>query len=107
MDYRSGWGYSMLTWGLWDQGNGRYTLHAIAVDTEGQIASLGSTSIEVDNRSATLPFDTIDTPAPSATVNGRIVNFGWALTPLVNGQAICTIPPSGVQVSVDWGPLQA
>src|SRR5205823_1867944 len=30
LNYRGGWGYLLLTWGLWNRGNGTYTLYAIA-----------------------------------------------------------------------------
>ena len=34
------------------------------------------------------------------------MNFGWGLTPKVNGAATCKILSNGVQVSIDSGPLQ-
>jgi hypothetical protein len=40
MAYRSGWGYLLLTWGLPQQGNGTFTLHAAAFDNEGRWSSL-------------------------------------------------------------------
>src|SRR5204863_1548426 len=39
-------------------------------------------------------------------VSGTLVNFGWSLTPPVNGTKICGIPAGGVQVSIDSGSLQ-
>jgi hypothetical protein len=33
-------------------------------------------------------------------------NFGWGLTPKVGGVATCKIQPSGVERSIDSGPLQ-
>src|SRR5205085_6153904 len=47
--YRAGWGYLMLTWGLWNQGNGPFTLHAFAFDKEGNIANIGTKNINVNN----------------------------------------------------------
>jgi alpha-tubulin suppressor-like RCC1 family protein len=104
LNYRAGWGYLMLTWGLWNQGNGTYQLHAYALDQENNLASIGSKSIVVSNATATKPFGSIDTPSLGGLASG--VNYGWGLTPKVNGAATCRIPSSGVQYSIDSGPLQ-
>jgi DNA-binding beta-propeller fold protein YncE len=101
---RAGWGYLLLTWGLWNQGNGAYKLYAYAVDEESNFALIGSKTIVVNNNAATKPFGSIDTPGMGGDASGP--NFGWALTPKVDGVATCRIPPSGVQVSIDSGPLQ-
>ena len=103
--YRGGWGYLLLTWGLWNQGNGTYKLYAFAFDQENNVATIGSKSIVVNNNAATRPFGSIDTPAIGGDP-GTLPNFGWGLTPMVNGVATCRIPSSGVQVSIDSGPLQ-
>jgi sugar lactone lactonase YvrE len=103
---RAGWGYLLLTWGLWSQGNGTYTLFAYAFDTESNLTTLGQKTIVVSNNAANRPFGSIDTPAIGGTASGTVVNFGWGLTPKVNGVATCTIPASGIQVSIDSGPLQ-
>src|SRR5207247_1028845 len=34
-NYRAGWGYLLLTWGLFGQGNGTYKLYAFGFDPEG------------------------------------------------------------------------
>jgi hypothetical protein len=102
--YRAGWGYLLLTWGLWNQGNGPYTFYAFAFDQEGNVTTLGSKAITVSNNAATKPFGSIETPAIGGDAAGP--NFGWGLTPKVNGAATCKIQPSGVQVSIDSGPLQ-
>jgi Cu/Zn superoxide dismutase len=102
--YRAGWGYLMLTWGLFNQGNGTYQLHAFAVDQENTVALIGSKTIIVNNNAATKPFGSIDTPAIGGDASG--FNFGWGLTPKVGGVATCKIQPSGVQVSIDSGALQ-
>jgi hypothetical protein len=102
--YRAGWGYLLLTWGLWNEGNGTYRLWAFAFDAEQNVATIGSKTIIVNNSIATKPFGSIDTPAIGADAEGP--NFGWALTPMVGGAATCRIKPSGVQVSIDSGPLQ-
>jgi hypothetical protein len=106
LNYRAGWGYLLLTWGLWDQGNGTYKLYAFGFDQEDNVSTLGSKTVVVNNRAATKPFGSIDTPEIGGTVSGSPVNFGWALTPRVNGAATCKIQPSGIQVSIDSGPLQ-
>jgi Chitobiase/beta-hexosaminidase C-terminal domain len=102
--YRAGWGYLLLTWGLWNQGNGTYTLRAFAFDQDSHVSTIGSKTIVVSNNTATKPFGSIDTPGIGGDASGP--NFGWGLTPKVNGVATCKIPASGVQVSIDSGPLQ-
>ncbi len=104
-NYRAGWGYLLLTWGLWNQGNGTYKVWAFAFDQENNVATIGSKTIIVDNNAATKPFGSIDTPAIGGDP-GTSPNFGWGLTPKVNGAATCKIQSSGVQVSIDSGPLQ-
>ena len=65
---------------------------------------LGIDVWSVIDMAATKPFGSIDTPAVGGEASGP--NFGWALTPNVNGAATCRIPSNGVQVSIDSGPLQ-
>jgi hypothetical protein len=105
--YRAGWGYLLLTWGLWNQGaSGPVQLYAYAFDKDGHFATLGTKSLTTSNSTANKPFGSVDTPGIGATVSGTVANFGWGLTPKVNGVATCTIPSNGVQVSIDSGPLQ-
>ncbi len=102
MSYRAGWGYLLLTNGLPDTtgttatgGNGSYTLHAYAVDSEGNQTFLGSKRITATNGTATKPFGTIDTPAQGETIGGtNYVSFGWALSPK------STIAASGSTIDV-------
>jgi hypothetical protein len=105
---RAGWGYLLLTWGLWNQGNGPTTLYAIAVDREGHAVSVGSKTITGDNAHATKPFGGIDVPAYGETKTGTFFNFGWALTPNANSadQRSCTITSSNAWVAIDSGALQ-
>jgi hypothetical protein len=103
-NYRAGWGYLMLTWGLFGQGNGTYRLYAFGVDQENNTATIGTKTVVISNNTATKPFGSIDTPAIGGDASGP--NFGWGLTPKVNGVATCKIQPSGIQVSIDSGPLQ-
>jgi sugar lactone lactonase YvrE len=97
----AGWGYMLLTQGLWNQGNGTFTFYAFAFDTDGAASTIGTKTITIDNANATKPFGTIDTPSYGGTVSGMIQNFGWALTP----GATCSIANPNVQVSIDSGAL--
>jgi len=103
---RAGWGYLMLTWGLWNQGNGTYSFHAYAFDGDANVTTLGQKTLAISNNTATKPFGSIDTPSIGGTASGIVANYGWALTPKVNGVATCKIPSTGVQVSIDSGQLQ-
>jgi YVTN family beta-propeller protein len=104
LNARAGWGYLLLTWGLWNQGNGAYKLYAYAIDEESNITSIGSKTIVANNIAANKPFGAIDTPGIGGEASGP--NFGWALTPNVTGAATCRIPASGVKVSIDSRPLE-
>jgi hypothetical protein len=96
LNYRAGWGYMMLTYGLPALGNGVYRIHAIAYDKEGNSVELGAKTITCDNAHATKPFGTIDVPGQGGTVSGSsYVNFGWALTPQPK-----TIPTDGSTIWV-------
>ena len=82
LNYRAGWGYSLLTNLLPNQGNGEFTLYAFAVDKENNKSPLGQKTITGDNAGSVLPFGTIDTPGQGAAISGNLYyNFGWALTP--------------------------
>ncbi len=100
---RGGWGYLLLTYGLYNQGNGPFTLYAFAYDREGRSATLGSKTITVSNSTATKPFGSIDTPAYGQTMTTSFWNFGWALTPTAT--PTCTITNGNVYMSIDSGPL--
>jgi hypothetical protein len=102
MASRAGWGYLLLTYGLWDQGNGSFTLHAFAYDQDDHVTTLGTKTILVDNAHALRPFGTIDTPGYGSAVSGAFWNYGWALTP----GSSCALANGSVQVSVDSGPLR-
>ena len=99
---RAGWGYLLLTYGLWNRGNGTYNLYAFAFDRDAHVTTLGTRTITSNNAAATKPFGSIDTPDQGATVSGTVTNFGWALTP----GTTCTVAGGSVQVSIDSGPLQ-
>ena len=77
---QAGWGYMLLTNMLPNQGNGTFTLYAVARDVDGHSVILDSRRIVCRNSTSVLPFGTIDTPGQGATVSGTIVNFGWALS---------------------------
>lgn len=77
----AGWGYMMLTNYL-ERKIGTYTFYAIATNLEGEEIVLGTRTITIDNKNATYPFGTIDTPEQGGTVSGKgYYNFGWVLTP--------------------------
>ncbi len=90
---RAGWGYMMLTNFLPD---GIYTLHAIAIDVEGNEATLGTKTITFDNANAVKPFGAIGTPAQGGEASGSsFLNYGWVLTPQPN-----SIPTDGSTINV-------
>ena len=95
LNYRAGWGYMLLTYGLPDQGNGSYKLYAFAHDKDGHRIGLGNKTIQCDNANATKPFGTIDTPNQGGTISGTYTNFGWVLTPMPN-----EIPRDGSTIGV-------
>jgi hypothetical protein len=102
-NYQAGWGYMLLTNFLPFQGNGTFTLYAIAMDKEGNEVTLGSKTITGDNANAIKPFGAIDTPGQGGIASGKaFTNFGWALTPQPN-----TVPTDGstIIVWVDGVPL--
>ncbi|MCP4151700.1 MAG: hypothetical protein GY757_28410 [bacterium] len=87
MNYRAGWGYMMLTNFLPD-GNGSFTISAIATDVEGNQVTLGSKTVTVDNANAVKPFGAIDNPASGGIAFGSAFsNNGWVLTPQPNSIA--------------------
>jgi len=93
---RGGWGYLLLTNMFPNQGNGFFTLAAVAVDMEGHQSLLGEKTFYCDNAHSARPFGTIDTPAQGGIVaTNPFVNFGWVLTPLPS-----TIPKDGSTISV-------
>ncbi len=96
MNYKAGWGYMMLTNFLPNGGNGTFTLHAVAADAEGNIVTLGTKTITVDNANAVKPFGAIDTPTQGGTSSGSsFINWGWVLTPQPN-----SIPTDGSTINV-------
>jgi hypothetical protein len=95
-NYKAGWGYMLLTNFLPNQGNGSFTLYAIARDAEGNQVTLGTKTIICDNANAVKPFGAIDTPVQGGTVSGSDYrNQGWVLTPLPNA-----IPTDGSTINV-------
>ena len=92
----AGWGLMVLTNMLPGGGNGPYGFSMYAIDREGHAALIGTRRLSASNATATLPFGTIDTPAPGETIGGSAyVNFGWALTPQPK-----SIPADGSTINV-------
>lgn len=88
-NYHAAWGYMLLTNLLPDLnahtqagGNGIFTVYAYVSDAEGNLTLLGARTFTADNKNATKPFGTIDTPTQGQTVSGTVDNWGWVLTPL-------------------------
>jgi hypothetical protein len=95
-NYRAGWGYMLLTNFLPNQGNGTFTLAAVAADNSGNEVTLGTKTITVDNDNAVKPFGAIDTPTQGGEASGsKFINWGWVLTPQPN-----RIPTSGSTIKV-------
>ena len=88
-----------------NQGNGTYTLYAFAFDQEGNVATIGT---QDDRRQQQHGDQAVRVDRHAGDRRRRVAapNFGWGLTPKVNGVATCKIQPTGVQVSIDSGPLQ-
>ena len=104
LNYRGGWGYMLLTYGLPDQGmSATYTLHAIATDKEGNTTDLGNKTITCDNQHAVKPFGAIATPTQGGEASGEAFrNWGWALTPPPN---MIPVDGSTLWVLVDGVPV--
>lgn len=83
-NYKAGWGYMLLTNFLPNGGNGTFHIRAIATDTEGNQATLGTKTVHGDNAHAVKPFGAIDAPW-GQRVSGSTHQFtGWALAPKPN-----------------------
>jgi len=95
LSYKAGWGYLLNTNSLPNQGNGTFTLIAKAEDKEGNIVTLGSKTITVDNANGVKPFGAVDILTPEVAASSTLTNVGWALTPQPN-----TIPFDGSTITV-------
>jgi hypothetical protein len=95
-NYQAGWGYMMLSNFLPGGGNGIYTITAKVTDAEGNVVTLGSKTITIDNANAVKPFGALDTPTQGGTASGgNFINWGWVLTPQPN-----FIPSDGSTINV-------
>jgi len=95
-NYQAGWGYMMLSNFLPGGGNGIYIITAKATDAEGNVVTLGSKTITIDNANAVKPFGALDTPTQGGTASGgNFINWGWVLTPQPN-----FIPSDGSTINV-------
>jgi hypothetical protein len=98
-NYQAGWGYMMLSNFLAGGGNGTYTITAKVTDAEGNVVTLGSKTITIDNANAVKPFGALDTPIQGGNASGsNFINWGWALTPQPN---FIPIDGSTINVYVD------
>jgi PKD repeat protein len=78
----AGWGYVLPSYQLPNKGNGSFTIHAIATDSKGQTASLGSRTIIANNAARIQPFGSIDTPQSGEEISGdEYTTQAWVLTP--------------------------
>ncbi|MCP4215700.1 MAG: DUF1565 domain-containing protein [bacterium] len=92
----AGWGYMMLTYFLPSGGNGIFTIHAVATDTDGNSVTLGTKTITCDNANAVKPFGALDAPAQGGTASGTAYACqGWVLTPMPN-----KVPENGSTINV-------
>lgn len=95
-NHRAGWGYMLLTYFLPNGGNGAYTFYAKATDVEGNVTTLGTKTITIDNANAVKPFGAIDSPSQGGVASGdSFLNAGWVLTPQPN-----SIPTDGSTIDV-------
>ncbi len=96
LNYQAGWGFLLKTDSLPNGGSGTFTLYAKAEDKEGNIVTLGSKTITVDNIRVAKPFGAIDILKEEGVVEGsHVVNVGWTLTPQPY-----TIPGDGSTITV-------
>ncbi|MCP4213088.1 MAG: hypothetical protein GY765_00460 [bacterium] len=103
-NFRSGWGYMLLTDLLPGGGNGQYLISAVAVDASGNESQLGSADIYCNNSQSELPFGAIESPAPGSEISGdEYVNLGWVLAAEAG-----SIPEDGSTIKgwVDGMPLE-
>jgi phosphodiesterase/alkaline phosphatase D-like protein len=95
LNYQAGWGFLLKTNSLPNKGSS-FTLYARAEDKEGNIVTLGSKTITVDNINGVKPFGAIDILTEQGTVEGlNLKNVGWTLTPQPY-----TIPTDGSTINV-------
>jgi hypothetical protein len=109
LNYRSGWGFMVLTNMLPDQntgratgGNGPFAVHAYAIDAEGRTNYLGTKRFTANNTQSIRPFGSIDTPSQGGVASGSAyMVFGWAISPRA------TIPTNGstIMAYVDGNPV--
>jgi PKD repeat protein len=91
MNISAGWGYILQTYKWPNKGNGLFTIHAIAIDSSGQAADLGSRTIVGNNSGRTHPFGSVETPGSGEQISGEeFTSTGWILAPLPK-----TIPIDG------------
>jgi hypothetical protein len=78
---RAAWGYQLNTYALPGAGNGKFILHAVAHDQEGNSIEVGTKTITASNKYNTKPFGLVDAPEWGETISGSYANTAWMLTP--------------------------
>ena len=78
-------------------------MHIIARDCSGNVTTLGTKTITVDNIDAVKPFGALDSPTQGGSASGSgYINWGWALTPppnhIPNNGSTLTVYVDGVYV---------
>ncbi len=81
LSHRAAWGYLLNTYSLPGGGNGKFILHAIAYDLEGNGVEVGTKTVTASNRYNKKPFGLIEAPEWGETISGTYVNTAWMLTP--------------------------
>ncbi len=90
---RAAWGYMLNTYALPGAGNGKFILHAVAYDQEGNGVEVGTRTITAADKNNTKPFGLVEAPEWGETISGAYANTAWMLTPRpkmikVNGTTI-------------------
>ncbi|HEX2695279.1 MAG TPA: Ser-Thr-rich GPI-anchored membrane family protein [Acidobacteriota bacterium] len=78
---RAAWGHMLNTYALPGAGNGKFILHAVAYDMEGNGVEVGTKTITASDKYNAKPFGLVDAPDWGETISGTYANTAWMLTP--------------------------
>ncbi|TRZ87340.1 hypothetical protein D4R89_09820 [bacterium] len=78
---RAAWGYLLNTYALPGAGNGKFVLHAVAYDQEGNGVEVGTIMITAADKYYIKPVGLIDAPEWGERISGAYANTAWMLTP--------------------------